>query len=520
MIAVICGTFTISPLENQGQAVRFSIVSDNPFRKLEQRAVESVTKPLRPQWIQVETSGPQPVLSQIRRHVYIAPSRGCRTLILTAVLSLAAILPKTSAWTAENMVSTEVPQSAAPKPSTGVVDPRLAPFDVLLSSFLNETNIPGAVLAVARNGKLVYARGFGYADRADQSTVHNCVQPDSLFRLASLSKPITAVAVLQLIERGKLRLEERVFERLAVAPLLEPGKTADPRLQEITVLQLLQHTAGWDSAKSFDPMFRSVPFALAFDANPPATPKQIIRYMAGQPLDFAPGERYAYSNFGYCLLGRLIESASGQPYATYVEEQVLHPLRARQTRLGKTLPAGRAPGEVVYSTPDDKTGPSVFGPDHGRLVPLPYGAWCLESMDSHGGWIGSAVDMVRFASAFDRPDACPVLNVTSIATMLACPEGFAGHEPDGNRKPTWYGCGWQVRPAGESGKVNFWHTGSLDGTACLLVHRHDGLSWAVLFNSRRKPADEHPGRAIDPLLHKAADAVVDWPDVDLFPKFP
>lgn len=396
---------------------------------------------------------------------------------------------------------------------TGNADPRLAPLDKLLTTFLADTQIPGAALAVTRHGKLVYARGAGFADLKERTPV----QPDSRFRVASISKPITAVAILQLVEQGKLKLDEPVFPRLAVTPLIQAGQTPDPRLPRITVLQLLQHTAGWDSAKSFDPMFRSVQTAKLFDAPPPATPAQIIRFMAGQPLDFDPGERYAYSNFGYCLLGRLIETASGQPYGEYVRQHVLQPLGIRNIQLGKTRLPGRADGEVKYHTPTESTGPSVFAEDVGQPVPIPYGAWCLESMDSHGGWIAGAVELVRFGAAFDRPETCRILNAQSIATMLNCPVGTVGHEADGRRKPTWYGCGWQVRPAGDGGHVNFWHTGSLDGTATLLAHRHDGITWAILFNSRRGKGDEHPGRAIDPLLHQAVDAVQEWPETDLFP---
>jgi len=159
-----------------------------------------------------------------------------------------------------------------------------------------------------------------------------------------------------------------------------------------------------------------------------------------------------------------------------------------------------------------------MGQSLGKPVPLPYGAWHLEAMDSHGGWISSAPDLVRFASAFDKPDACKVLKPESIKTMFARPEGLAGHDKDGKAKDVFYGCGWQVRTLGREDRVNTWHTGSLDGTSTILVRRVDGLCWAVLFNTRNNAKGETLSGLIDPLVHKAADKVKRWPDRDLFGK--
>src|SRR5262249_44742178 len=91
--------------------------------------------------------------------------------------------------------------------------------------------------------------------------------------------------------------------------------------------------------------------------------------------------------------------------------EVLAPLGIRRMRLGKTLLAQRAPGEVTYY--DERTGPAVMGAI-GTRVSLPYGTWSLEAMDSHGGWLASAADLVRFASAFDVPERCPLLQPKTI----------------------------------------------------------------------------------------------------------
>ncbi len=388
-------------------------------------------------------------------------------------------------------------------PVTGKAVPGLASFDNLMTGFIRKYHLPGGALAVARDGRVVYARGFGYADRDKKEPV----EPDALFRIASVTKPLTAVAVLQLVERGKLSLDDKVFDVLELRAPGGPKVKFDDRWKKVTTLDLLQHRGGWDRDKSFDPMFRSPALCEELKVAPPADQDAIIRYMLRRPLDFEPGERYAYSNFGYCLLGRVIEKASGRGYEDYVKKDVLAPLGVRRMRLGKTLPDGRARGEVKYYAPGE--GEAVMGPRLGKPVPWPYGAWCLESLDSHGGWIASAEDLVRFASAFDDPRHCKILGAKSIETMFARPPGPAGENKDGKPAASYYGCGWSVRPVG-GGKVDAWHGGSLDGTSTLLVRRSDGLTWAVLFNSRQARGGE-PAGLIDPLVHEAADAVKRWP---------
>ena len=152
-------------------------------------------------------------------------------------------------------------------------------------------------------------------------------------------------------------------------------------------------------------------------------------------------------------------------------------------------------------------------------VPRPYGAWYLEAMDSHGGWIASAVDLVRFASAVENTRHSKLLSERSVRAMFAPPDGPPGHADSGRPKPVYYGLGWSVRRVDDQGKINRWHAGRLDGSSTLLVIRHDGLCWAVLFNTSATPRGPAPAQEIDPLVHKAADQVKRWPRHDLFPKY-
>ncbi len=393
-------------------------------------------------------------------------------------------------------------------PPTGFADIDLAPFDDMMLKFLVDNDVPGAALAVAKDGKLAYARGFGHADRQ----LGLAVQPTMRFRIASVSKPITAVMILRLIELGLLSMDDNPFEVLKIA--LPAG--ADPRLKKITIKHLLQHTAGFDRDQSFDPMFRPIKIAKDQKVKPPARPIDIIHYMTHRKLDFDPGARYAYSNFGYCILGRVIEKATGQTYEAAVQKHVFDPIGVKHTQLGHTLTTAKE--EVHYYDEKNRKANAIMGPKLGKPVPLPYGAWHLEAMDAHGGWISTAPDLVRLAAAFDQPDKCKILKAASIKTMFARPDGFAGHDKKGKPLDVYYGCGWNVRLVG-GGKVNTWHPGGLDGTASILVRRADGLTWAVLFNTCNNRKGKYLGELIDPLVHQAADKVKRWPNRDLFEKW-
>ncbi len=422
------------------------------------------------------------------------------TLILAVVRPVCAD-SATTAPAASPVIASDVPIS-------GRDNPALVSLDELMTTFIKQYHIPGAALAVTRHGRLVYARGFGFADLGEKRPV----EPGSLFRIASLSKSITAAAILQLVEHKKISLQDKAFPYLNLAPHLFPGETVDPRLNQVTIWELLHHSGGFDREKSMDPMKKGPDIARTFGTAPPANAEQTIRYMMGKPLDFDPGSREAYSNFGYVVLGRVIEKASGKPYETYVKEAVLDPIGIRRMRQGRTLPADRAKGEVSYYSATSATGPSAFG--NGRKVPTPYGIRSIEAIDAAGGWIASAPDLVRFASAMDDPAKCAILAEESIQQLFARP-AITGYDTNGNPKAKYYACGWEVR-VGSKGRMNTWHTGLLEGTSTLLVRRWDGMDWAVLFNTDVAQKDVALSNKIDPLLQRAVDAVKEWPDYDLF----
>lgn len=406
-----------------------------------------------------------------------------------------------------------VDQRLEPGSEPAAFDPRLNGCQIVLAEFFARHEIPGAAVAITNHGRLAYAAGFGFADPQRQDRV----APTSLFRIASVSKPITAAAIIQLAERNRLALDDRVFDRLKVEPYLTGGAAFDERQRRITIRQLLQHRGGWDRDRSIDPMFQSVRFAELLQLPPPAEPEHIIRVMLGRKLDFDPGERYAYSNFGYCLLGRVVEAVTGIGYEQYVRDQILAPLGIRAMRLGKTRREDRCgSNEVQYHDPGK--GPSVFARDLGQSVPRPYGAFYLEAMDAHGGWLASAVDLARFAVAFDDPDRCPILGRASIEQMYARPLGSSGD--DGDSASVYYSLGWQNRVLDEGNRINHWHNGSLPGTLTILIRRHDGRNLVALLNTRFSPRTNELMQELDHVLHQAANAVEQWPEIDLFSTSP
>ena len=371
-----------------------------------------------------------------------------------------------------------------------------APLDDAMQSLLERYGIPGGALGIARAGRIAYAQGFGFANR-EQGTAATA---DSRFRIASCSKPITAAAVLRLIEQGKLALDEAVLPKLNMKPL---DKLGDSRWNKITVRHLLQHTGGWRKSASGDAMFKSPQICAETGIEAPADAKTTVRWMLSRPLDFEPGSDYSYCNFGYCLLGRLIESVTGSGYGNAVNRLVLGPSKATGMALGRSLTALH--GEVTYY--QSGTAPSVY-PHLGSRAPWPYGTFSLEANDANGGWVSSVNDMLRFLMAMDEHASKPLLTAASLQAL------YDSAAPGSGSGGAYQGLGWLVRPQGQGGRPNLWHIGGLPGTKSIAVRLGDGFDWCVFFNSR-------PGSGVDSFdafntevqntIHQAARKVTTWP---------
>lgn len=331
----------------------------------------------------------------------------------------------------------------------------------LAREFMERFKVPGLSVAIARGGKFVLRRGFGFADVESKEPV----TPAHLFRIASVSKPITSVAIFSLIEQGRLRLDDLVFGEKGRLGL-DFGKALPEPVKEITVHHLLTHTCGGWTNKNTDPMF----------LHPAMTHRELIEWtLANQPLTQKPGTAHAYSNFGYCILGRLIEKLTGLPCTEMVRRDLLAKCGITAMRIAGNTLADRAPNEVTY---------------HGTGAGKPYGM-NVARMDSHGGWIAGAGDLVQFAMHVDGfPNPPDILRAETIRTMTTPTAANPG-----------YACGWAVNKA-----PNWWHNGSLPGTSSILVRTASGLCWAALANARTQGI----GPALDQMMWKIAKAVPEW----------
>jgi CubicO group peptidase (beta-lactamase class C family) len=281
-------------------------------------------------------------------------------------------------------------------PRSGDCGGQMAGVDRIVTNWMKRYGLPGASVAVVKDSRLVYACGFGYGDLAKVDTV----EPRDRFRLASISKPITETAIRKLADDGKLKVGDKMLDRLGSAKPSEPY--ADSQLKNITIQHLLDHQAGWNTKKlGFDPVNHSEEVATALGTSRPASCRDTITYMfKNHKLSYPPGSPPAgegnYSNFGYCILGRIIEAVSGQTYEAYVRQAILSPVGITRMQIGHSLIEGRAANEVYYyDVPFARTVKSIF-PSKDQ-VPAPYGAFNVETGDSNGGWIASATDLARFA---------------------------------------------------------------------------------------------------------------------------
>lgn len=345
-------------------------------------------------------------------------------------------------------------------PITGDAVPQLQEFDQTMLSFLQEHDIPGGVLGVMRNGDILLERGYGWQDKS----LSEPMQPNTLLRIASVSKPFTQAAINTLVRNNRLAYGDSAFSLLDLEPL--SGETPDPRLNEITIRNLVNHRGGWDRETAFDPLFQQIRIAQRMDLSHPPNERQIARYMIGKDLQFTPGTRQVYSNFGYLVLGLVIEAVSGMDYQDYLSEVVLRPNSITDFRLGRTLPRDRPARESWYFDPNKCE--NVMEVDPNELVACPHGGFHLEAMDALGGHIATSRALLKFMDSYWL-DGKPRTNANQ-----------------------------------------YWHIfGSLPGTFSLAYQEQSGVNIAVIFNQRGYEADY---RVIRDHLKATVKQIDSWPD--------
>ncbi len=342
-------------------------------------------------------------------------------------------------------------------------------IDDAVKGFMKIYGIPGVSIAVTRADKLVYVKSYGQMSASDNTAITN----NHLFRIASVSKPVTAVGIMKLLEANKLAMDSKVFGTGGILGNDYPSSKI-AAVSDLTVRHLLHHTSNLWPNDGNDPMFKQQTFNHA----------QLISWTLDNYSGVSARGAYKYSNFGYCLLGRIIEKLSGKTYEQFIKDEVLKPSGIATMQMGGSKLADRKANEVIYT-------------GQGGYSPYDYN---IPRMDSHGGWIASATDLAKFVVRVNGVNGkADILQPATITTMTT------RSVPSSN-----YASGWGVNNAN-----HWWHTGGLPGTATEIIRASSGFSWVILCNSR-STASAFDG-ALDGLLWPFVNATsTPWQDIDQF----
>ncbi|MCB8999049.1 MAG: beta-lactamase family protein [Bacteroidales bacterium] len=372
--------------------------------------------------------------------------------------------------------------------------PETEGIDLLVKNFLEKNHIMGASVAITSKEKLVYAKGFGIAN----DETGEMVQPGHLFRIASVSKLITAVAIMQLYEQGKISLTDTVFGPNGILNEPEFQNIYDPRTKLITLTNLLNHTAGWGKRQG-DAIFNSRYIARKMKSENPSDLNMIIEYTLSQKLSYNPGQRYSYSNFGYALLGKIVEKITGMKYEDYVVMNILRPAGIYDMHIGRNLYNEKFPNEVKYFEPAGSAYcPAVDGSD--KMVPKSYGGNDFNLLGAAGGWVASAPELAKLLTLIDGFDYQKDILKKETILMMSDP-GVAGRGL----------FGWR----GSDNRGTWWRTGTLSGTTALVMRQENGINWVILLNTsgyKRSRLHSKMSRTMFASVYR----IKNWPDINLF----
>ncbi|GEM_PF-406962 len=382
--------------------------------------------------------------------------------------------------------------------STGTYVPALAGFDAWMKNLMVKYRIRAAGLAIAFGGELKYARGYTYAESGYPVT-----SPASVFRIASMSKPLTSIAVHRAQFEKRLKVTDPAYLKLPSTGFL------DPRTKTVRLIHLLTHTGGWNiDLLKFDPMFYDFQIAKKLNTTVPITNAQIWDFMSRyQGLQANPGTKFAYSNYGFSNLGLILSGVYAGTYENVVRTKVMLPLGLKRPFLGRSLLSQRAAGEVLYHprVPGVRT---TVRSNSGAWVPIQYGGWSQENMNANGGWVMAPADYAKILASFDVGDANPVLPAGVAREMWTPPFPSI----DNNLLRGWFRLA--VKDAGNVSRWAYNHNGRLPGTSSIGFRRDDGLSVVVMCNA---DFNGFFGATHIYQLNALANKVPSWPAHDLFP---
>ena len=394
------------------------------------------------------------------------------------VATLCLILVGTITWTTHSCVKRCTPSSDKEKadtlPKVHLNDSVTNRFtngeeyremDSVVERYLKRWEINGAQLAITRNDSLLYARGFGWADKEQGIRM----EPNILMRFASVSKLITAVGIMKLREMKKLQLNEKVFGPKGILrDTVYNNSIKDQRYYAITVEQLLRHQGGFNNYAG-DPVSNTRYIMMQNRLTQAPDHKTLLKILLKRHLGYTPGQGKCYSNLGYMILSMIIEKKSGMKYEDFMQKYVLHPAGCYDMHIAGTYEIDRRPNETHYYMHQGST-PVYEYNNSGRMVEKCYGDTDLPRLSGAGAWCGSSAELARFIASIDgMPQVKDILSPQSVKLMTT-------EQPDHN-----YSLGWNYTP--QKGNRPWIRTGSLAGTSALILKYPDGECWILVTNT-------------------------------------
>lgn len=336
-------------------------------------------------------------------------------------------------------------------------------LDRAMRSYMDKWQLQGLSLAIMRNDSLLFAKGYGWADREAGVPM----QPGNILRMASVSKLITATGIMVLQERGLISLKDTVFgPRGVLCDSVFTAAVRDKRMFRITVEDLLRHKGGFTCGRG-DPMFSTKDIIRQFHLDGAPDHETLVRCILTRPLGFTPGTSQSYSNFGYLLLSMAIEKVTGMDYEDFIRENVLEPAGCFDMHIAHNYYEERFPNEVRYYMQEGSE-PCEEYTLSGNMVPRCYGGSDIHSLSGAGAWCGSPAELCRFVASIDGKDGVP--DIISRESVAAMTEYFDTET---------FSLGWNdTKPDGE-----WTRTGTLAGTSALIKCYPDGECWIMITNT-------------------------------------
>lgn len=370
-------------------------------------------------------------------------------------------------------------------------------MDSLIRRYLTRWEINGAQIAISRNDSLLYAKGFGWADKERGIEM----QPSHLMRIASVSKLVTAVGIMKLKEMNKVRMDEKVFGDNGILNDTTYTKIIkDKRYFDITVEQLLRHKAGFTNYAG-DPMFSTRYIMMQNHLSTPPDHSTLLRILLRRHLGYTPGGMKYYSNLGYTLLSMIIEKRSGMTYEQFMQKYVLEPAGCFDFHIAGNYYKDRRPNEVKYYMHQGSQ-PVYEYNNSGRLVEKCYGENDIPRLAGAGAWCASSIELSRLIASIDGlPFAKDVLSQQSVKFMTT---EMPNHE---------FSIGWNYTPREKRPWIR---TGSLSGTSAIVLKYPDNECWILITNTStwKGHGFSHDTLAFFEKLRKKFSA--DFPKKDLF----